>query len=88
MATNGRAAPVRGNTRPPDLSAYIGSTLDARSAGASPNNAVINTVVALPHAISHQSTCRLRKTGSSGRTLCTCAIVTPSLRRPSTRSDV
>ena len=44
IATNGRMTPVRVPDRPPPvLRAVIGATLDARSAGASPNNAVVNS---------------------------------------------
>ena len=50
---------------PPAFRAVIGSTLDARSAGMSPRNALLSTVVPLMNATKRQSTRKSSKTVSS-----------------------
>ena len=66
-ATNGRITPVRVPDRPPPvLRAVIGATLEARSAGATPNSAVVSSVRPAANARSRQSMRRSSCTGSSG----------------------
>ena len=66
IMTNGRTAPARADVRPPlAFRAVIGSTLDARNAGASPNNALLSIVIPPMNATRRQSTRKSSNTGSS-----------------------
>src|SRR5262245_27206802 len=64
--TNGRIARAGAEVRPPlAFSEVIGSTLDARNAGASPSNALLSKVIPLINATNRQSTRKSSNTGSS-----------------------
>ena len=66
MPTNGRMARARAEARPPPaFRAVIGSTLDARNAGASPNSALLSKAIPLMNATRRQSTRKSSNTGSS-----------------------